>query len=326
MLGDPHLYSEAVDADSLLQQSVAVLRVLQLDEAKFVLPSLSGLGDNFQPEPFHTSLTPDLLLQFFLRYFWADAADVDVAALTCLIQCFFVSLVSLPGLVPFVVPLSVVVAVVAAVVAMILTSASPEVLFVELFERVGGIFVDDFELVGILLLDYLFEAVEVIPKDVEFELALLFGQVEYLYALEDFLEMGRASLSGMSQVGDISFLVGDRGGSLGDLAQFVFQEVQDGIFGLHLLQYLLEQQLVEGIVFGLLALGNLADELLGLLLPQRDVEVVSDQLYLDVGFLLNFQQILDVGLVEEGNIGAFLACPACPAGAVDVGLWVLGGR
>ena len=111
---------------------------------------------------------------------------------------------------------------------------------------------------------------------------------------------------------------------MGDFTQFVLEEVEDGILGLHLLEYLLEQQLVEGIVLGLLAFGNLADELFGLLLPEGDVEVVSDQLYLDVGLLLNFEQILDVGLVEEGYVGAFLACPACSARAVDVGLWVLG--
>ena len=215
LLGDPHLYSEAVDADSLLEQSVAVLGVLQFDEAEFVLAIFSGLGYNFQPEPFHSSLAPDFFLQFFLGYFWADAADVDVAALACFFQCFFVSLVSLPRLVvplSVVVPLSIVVplSVVVPVIAMILISASPEVLLVELFERVGGVFVDDLELIGILLLDYLFEAVEVIPKDVEFEFALLFGQVEYLYAFEYFFEMGHVSLSGMSQVGDVSFPVGDR--------------------------------------------------------------------------------------------------------------------
>jgi hypothetical protein len=71
--------------------------------------------------------------------------------------------------------------------------------------------------------------------------------------------------------------------------------------------------LIEGVFFGLFVLCDLADQEFGLFFPQTDVVVVSNEFDLDVGLFLYSEQVLDVGLVEEGDVRAFFACPACPA-------------
>ncbi len=98
--------------------------------------------------------------------------------------------------------------------------------------------------------------------------------------------------------------------------------MQNGVFRFDFLQDLLDEELIEGVVFGLLALRNLADKHASLFLPEGDVEVVVDQFDLDVGLFFDSQQVLDVGLVEEGDVGALLARSARSSRSMDVGFRV----
>jgi hypothetical protein len=76
----------------------------------------------------------------------------------------------------------------------------------------------------------------------------------------------------------------------------------------------------------LFALGDLFDEVVSLLFPEFDVEVVVDDLDFDVGYLLDLHEVLDIVPVEEGYVDAFLACSAGSTRSVDVGFGLFGRR
>lgn len=129
--------------------------------------------------------------------------------------------------------------------------------------------------------------VVVVPKNVELDLCFVLCEVEDLDSLEGLLNRrgGLARLIG--NVGDISFVVGDRRCHLRHFPEAVLQEVEEGLFRLAALQDFVDKQLIKGIVSLCLVLADLVEHLIGFLLPEVDIEVVVDDLNLNVGLVLD---------------------------------------
>ena len=105
-----------------------------------------------------------------------------------------------------------------------------------------------------------------------------------------------------------------------------FQEVANGVFWSGLGEQILDEVFVNVLPFGWLQFADLCGHFLKFCVPVGNTTAVADDGDLDVGCLFDLEQVSDVVFVEEGNIGALLACSACSAGTVDVWFWVFGWR
>lgn len=123
----------------------------------------------------------------------------------------------------------------------------------------------------------------------------------------------RVALSSLGNISDISLSICDGRGHLRNLTQLVLQEVKQSLLRCGTLDDLIDKELVERVVCLFLIVSYLLNEVVCLLLPKSYVEVVVDDLDLDLCCPLDFHQILDVGLIEKGDVDTLLPSPPSPA-------------
>ncbi len=190
--GCPEGNALAVDIYFGAEQFGTVLDILQLDEAELVLSLLAHLSHYLQSEVLNPALAPYFLFQLFLADFVADPADKDIFGFD-LLKAALAALVPLPRFVPVLPSLPILPSISAVTFFVSVVSALVKFL-AELLQAVRSIFVDDLQIVGLLVLDHLFEFIEIVPEHIELDFFLLLGEVGNLDALEQFLEGGHVGL------------------------------------------------------------------------------------------------------------------------------------
>lgn len=93
----------------------------------------------------------------------------------------------------------------------------------------------------------------------------------------------------------------------------MLKQIEECLFRLAPLQDLVDEQLIEGIISLCFVLGYVVEQLISLLLPQVDIEVIVDYFDFNIGLVLDLDKIFDIGMVKEGDVDSFLACPTSPA-------------
>ncbi len=95
------------------------------------------------------------------------------------------------------------------------------------------------------------------------------------------------------------------------------------MLGSRFFQNLFDKYRIKGVITLILVISYLIYDTLSFFLPQRNIEVVIDHFYFNIGLFLNLYQILNILLIKESDINSFFSSSSSSSRPVNIRFRVL---